>query len=71
MLKLQEIQGKSIDDLLISEEGKKINTAIDWDKKKAILKERILWSFGESPPGATNSGPKEFDKFKRGRQDAS
>lgn len=61
---------KSIDDLLVSKEGKKIRTTVDWDKKKSEVKKRILWSFGESPPRATNPGPEKFDKIKRrGRQD--
>ncbi|MBC8873477.1 MAG: alpha/beta fold hydrolase [Planctomycetes bacterium] len=51
---------RGIDDLLRSSDGRKIDTLRQWMKKKPLMMERIRWSLGETPPGVTNPGPKEF-----------
>jgi len=66
---LFDYSDKGIDDLLISQDGRKINAIEDWDKKKPEIKKRILWSLGETPPGITNSGPRKFSVIRRGSPD--
>lgn len=53
-------QEKSLADLLLGDDGKKIESPGAWEKKKREIVSRINWVLGEAPPGILNPGPSRF-----------
>jgi dienelactone hydrolase len=49
---------RDINDLLLKTNGGKIETAADWQVKRADIQKRIRWVLGDEPAGAINPGPK-------------
>ena len=68
-ININDYPDKGIDNLLISEKGKKIETIEDWEKKRPEIKKRVLWSLGETPPGVTNPGPGKLSIIQRASPD--
>lgn len=57
---------KTLEDLDTDDQNNRIVTVAVWDKKKAGIKQNIIWALGDEPSGVINPGP---GKFNRGNVD--
>ncbi len=52
---------KSPADLLVADDGGKIQSTGAWDQKKSGIIEQINWALGDAPPAAMNPGPHRLE----------
>ncbi|MFC1614638.1 alpha/beta fold hydrolase [Gemmatimonadota bacterium] len=52
---------KNQNDLILAEDGRKIESSGAWEQKKSSIIERVNWMLGDAPPAGMNPGPRRFD----------